>query len=81
MITAKEASEQHVALRSKVHQALCAQLTDDWVELLHTDDAGNDIEEVSLQGVRGDGGMTEYPLNELTLGDMISILYTIENED
>jgi hypothetical protein len=74
----KEFNDRRVALKDEVYEHLMNILPDEWVPIEIEDDAGNDLTDICRKGVEGDEGITSYPIDQLSLCDMIQILYQIE---
>lgn len=65
---------------SELVLSLLPENEDEQIVFLMEDDAGNNIERISRTTVYGDGGLTEYPFEELTIKDLLQIAYPLINE-
>lgn len=78
MATAEILREDYNVLRYRIENAIKVRVGDTKVEIEHEDEYNNNLVAIDKDSVYFNGGSEDYPLDELSIKDMLEILFILE---
>lgn len=78
MATAEILREDYNVLRYRIENAIKVRVGDTKVDIEHEDEYNNNLVAIDKDSVYFNGGSEDYPLDELSIKDMLEILFILE---